>query len=69
MIYFIYNTEQEINDIDKIVCVGENIGQSEEDITNRYADAILLENGNFGYICDEITLKYIQNRETIDINQ
>jgi hypothetical protein len=59
MLYFIYDTEQEIKDIDAIICKGEHIGQNPEDITKYYASAIPLENGKFAYLCDEITTKYI----------
>jgi len=66
MLIFVYNTEQEINDIDKIVCKGESIGDAVGDITKRYADAIPLIDGTFGYISDLITNKYITDREAIN---
>jgi hypothetical protein len=65
--YYIYNTLEEITAIDEIVCKGENIGQHEGDVTKHYADAIPLENGTFAYLCDEITSKYITDREPINI--
>lgn len=67
MLYFIYDTEQEIKDIDAIVCKGENIGQREGDVTKNYADPILLDNGTFAYLCDEVTSKYVLDRQSVDI--
>jgi hypothetical protein len=65
--YFIYDTEQEAKNIDAIICKGENIGQHENDITKYYADIIQLDNGTFAYICDEITTKYITDRQPIEL--
>jgi len=67
MLYFIYDTEQEIKDIDAIICKGEGIGQHSDDVTKSYAQAIQLENGTFSYICDEVTSKYIIDKTPIEI--
>jgi hypothetical protein len=65
--YYIYNTLEEITAIDEIVCNGENIGQHEGDITKQYAEFIQLENGTFAYLCDDVTSKYITDREPANI--
>ena len=65
--YYIYNNLEELKNIDAIVCAGENIGQGETDVTNQYAEFIPLENGTFAYICDEITSKYITDRQPTNI--
>jgi hypothetical protein len=67
MLYFIYDTEQEIKDIDAVICKKEGIGQNADDVTKSYAQAMLLENGTFAYLCDEITSKYIIDKEPIEI--
>jgi hypothetical protein len=67
MLYFIYDTEQEIKDIDSVICKKEGIGQNADDVTKNYAQAMLLENGTFAYLCDEITSKYIIDKEPIEI--
>jgi hypothetical protein len=65
--YYIYNTLEELKNIDAIVCKGENIGQNETDVTKQYAEFIKLNNGTFAYICDDITSKYITDREPTNI--
>jgi len=65
--YYIYNNLEELKNIDAIVCAGENIGQGETDVTNQYAEFIKLENGKFAYICDNITSKYINDRQATNI--
>lgn len=67
MLVFIYNTENEVIEIDKIVCHGENIGSGIGDVTNKYFEAIPLENGTFAYISDDITNKYITDRVNVPL--
>jgi hypothetical protein len=63
MTYFIYDTEQEVIDADVIVCAAEGIGIDENNITKNYALPYDLGNGKWGYLCDDVTSKYITNRD------
>ena len=65
MTYFIYDTEQEVVDADIIVCAGEGIGNNEDDVTKNYALPYDLGNGKWGYLCDDVTSKYITGRDII----
>ncbi len=71
MEYFLYDTIEEIKEVDKFICVFENIGTSDDDVTASYADALLIEEGEhkdkYAYIKDEVTSKYITEKETIEI--
>lgn len=72
MLFYLYDTKEEVEAVDSLICQGENIGTDSTDVTNRYADGMLIETGEhqgkYSYLCDSVTSKYIKDREPIEIN-
>lgn len=71
MLYFLYDTIEELDAVDTLVCTGEGIGTNPEDVTTNYADALYLEAGEYAgkyaYLCDSVTSNYVTDREPVEI--
>jgi hypothetical protein len=61
-LYFVFDTQNELNAIDRVVCKGENIGNDVSDVTNRYDVGTITADGKCAYISDAITNKYVTDR-------
>ncbi len=66
MKHFLFETKAEALKADKLICKGEGIGQASDSVTKSYSEIIELESGLFAIIADEITAKYITDKEAID---